>query len=85
MELERIDARTTVIDAVAQPASADGTQWQTPHGGSSCCSLSDLALTLGPGRSLSVSASAIEIEWPSGARQKLTKVVADKRLAIQEP
>ena len=83
LELERIDPRTTAIDAAAQPASAGGTRWQTPHGRSSCCSASDLALTFGPGRS--VSASAIEIEWPIGARQKLTKVVADKRLAIQEP
>lgn len=73
----------SAIGAVARLTSVGGTQWQTVHSGSSYCSASDLALTFGLGKDLS--AAAIEIEWPSGARQKLTNVAADKRLVIQEP
>ncbi len=57
-------------------------QSQTVHSGSSYCSQSDLALTFGLG--LQTKAAAIEIEWPSGIRQKLANVTADQRLTIQE-
>jgi len=62
--------------------SAGGRQWHMVHSGSSYCSANDLALTFGLGKGES---KAIEIEWPSGVRQKLTNVAADKRLVIQEP
>ncbi|WP_423787661.1 ASPIC/UnbV domain-containing protein, partial [Klebsiella pneumoniae] len=52
------------------------------HSGSSYCSASDLALTFGLGKD--ASASAIEIDWPSGAKQKLTNIPANQRLTIQE-
>ncbi len=62
--------------------SAGGTQMQTVHSGSSYCSASDLALTFGLGRD--TQAGAIEIQWPSGTRQKLANVKADQRLTIRE-
>ncbi len=71
------------IGAVARITSAGGTQWQTVHSGSSYCSASDLALTFGLGKD--AVASAIEIEWPSGARQKLTNVASNQRLTVKEP
>jgi hypothetical protein len=60
-----------------------GSQTQTVHSGSSYCSASDLALTFGLGSDTTV--PSIEIQWPSGAHQKMTNVKADQRLTIQEP
>jgi hypothetical protein len=71
------------IGAVVRVTSAGGTQWQTVHSGSSYCSASDLALTFGLGKD--ASASAVEIEWPSGTKQKLSNVAANQRLEIKEP
>ena len=50
--------------------------------GSSYCSQSDLALTFGLGGDPDV--QAIEIEWPSGSRQKLAGVAANQFLTIDE-
>jgi hypothetical protein len=71
------------IGAVVRVTSAGGTQWQMVHSGSSYCSASDLALTFGLGKD--PAATGIEIEWPSGVRQKLSNVAANQRLAIKEP
>ena len=83
LKLAGSKSNRSAIGAVARLTSAGGAQWQMVHSGSSYCSASDLALTFGLGKD--VSATAIEIEWPSGARQKLSNVAADKRLVIQEP
>jgi hypothetical protein len=56
---------------------------QMVHSGSSYCSASDLALTFGLGRDQA--ATEIEIEWPSGTRQKLANVAANQRLVVKEP
>ena len=71
------------IGAVARVTSAGGTQWQTVHSGSSYCSASDLALTFGLGKD--TSATSIEIEWPSGTKQKLSNVAANQQLVVKEP
>ena len=70
------------IGAVVRVTSAGGTQWQSIHSGSSYCSASDLALTFGLGKD--AAASAVEIEWPSGTKQKLTNVQGNQRLEIKE-
>lgn len=70
------------IGAVVRVESASGKQWQTVHSGSSYCSQSDLALSFGLGRD--AFASSIEIEWPSGVKQRLTNVKADQHLVIEE-
>jgi hypothetical protein len=62
--------------------SKSGKQWQTVHSGSSYCSQSDLALTFGLGPDVSV--ASIEVEWPSGTRQKLSSVSANQFLTIDE-
>jgi hypothetical protein len=83
LKLEGTRSNRSAIGAVARISSAGGRQWQMVHSGSSYCSSSDLALTFGLGKD--TTASAIEIEWPSGARQKLTNVPANQRLVIKEP
>jgi hypothetical protein len=71
------------IGAVARLTSAGGTQSQTVHSGSSYCSASDLALTFGLGKDNS--ATTIEIDWPSGTKQKLSNVAANQQLVVKEP
>ena len=70
------------IGAVVRVTSASGRQWDTVRSGSSYCSQSDLALTFGLGKDASV--TSIEIDWPSGAKQKLGGVPANQILVIQE-
>lgn len=70
------------IGAVVRVTSAQGKQMQMVHSGSSYCSSSDLALTFGLGNDQL--ANSIEIEWPSGKRQKLDNVKSNQRLAVTE-
>jgi hypothetical protein len=70
------------IGALVTVTSASGKQRQWVHSGSSYCSQSDLALTFG--LSNDTQASAIDIQWPSGARQHLTDIPANQLLTIQE-
>jgi hypothetical protein len=82
VRLTGVQSNRDGIGSVVRVTSASGTQWQTVHSGSSYCSASDLALTFGLGKD--ATASAIEIQWPSGIRQKLADVKADQRLSIRE-
>ncbi|MES1257882.1 MAG: CRTAC1 family protein, partial [Acidobacteriota bacterium] len=70
------------IGATVRVTSAQGKQWQYVHSGSSYCSSSDLALTFGLGKD--TVAGTVEIDWPSGKRQKLTNVKANQRLVVTE-
>jgi hypothetical protein len=70
------------LGAVVRVQSAQGSQWQTVHSGSSYCSQSDLTLTFGLGKDSTI--SAIEIDWPSGFKQKLANVKTDQILNITE-
>jgi enediyne biosynthesis protein E4 len=70
------------IGAVVRMENGAGRQWQTVHSGSSYCSQSDLALTFGLGRE-SV-ATTVDVEWPSGEKQRFTRVAANQFLVIEE-
>ncbi|HXI42603.1 MAG TPA: CRTAC1 family protein [Bryobacteraceae bacterium] len=70
------------IGAVVRIESASGKQWRAVHSGSSYCSQSDLAVTFGLGKDPTV--TALEIEWPSGAKQRLPNIVADQFITIAE-
>ncbi len=75
-------SNASAIGAVVRIESASGKQWRTVHSGSSYCSQSDLALTFGLARDASV--ASIEIEWPSGNKQRLTNVKPNQHLVIEE-
>ena len=70
------------IGAVVRVESAVGKQWNTVRSGSSYCSQSDLALTFGLGSDTTV--TAIEVEWPSGQKDRVTNVPANQFLVIEE-
>jgi hypothetical protein len=71
------------LGAIVRVESTSGRQAQTVHSGSSYCSQSDLALTFGLGQDKAI--SSIEIEWPSGKKQKLTSIALNKHHVIEEP
>jgi hypothetical protein len=83
LKLVGTKSNRSAIGAVVHVISAGGTQAQTVHSGSSYCSASDLALTFGLGKD--TSASAIEIVWPSGTKQRVEKVAANQHMTIREP
>jgi hypothetical protein len=72
----------SAIDAVVRVESASGKQWNRVRSGSSYCSQSDLALTFGLGND--TMATAIEIEWPSGLKQRLANVAANQLVTVEE-
>ena len=72
----------SALGAVVRIESPSGRQWSTVRSGSSYCSQSDLALTFGLGKDTVV--STLEIEWPSGARDRLSGIRADQLLVVEE-
>jgi hypothetical protein len=70
------------IGATVQVTSADGTQVQTLHSGSSYLSASELILTFGLGQH--ARADAVEIRWPSGRIDKLTDLGVGQTLTVTE-
>jgi enediyne biosynthesis protein E4 len=82
LKLNGTKSNRSAIGAVVRIESASGKQWNTVRSGSSYCSQSDLALTFGLGSDPTV--TAVEIEWPSGAKQKLTNIAANQFVTIEE-
>ncbi len=71
------------IGAVVRVASAAaGKQWSMVRSGSSYCSQSELVQTFGLGRD--AEATALEVDWPSGARQQLGRVAANQTVTVVE-
>lgn len=70
------------IGAIVRVETAAGTQWQMVRSGSSYCSQSDLAITFGLGQADTV--KAIEVVWPSGAKDRVTNVKANQVVTITE-
>ena len=70
------------IGAIVRIGTASGQKWSWVKSGSSYCSQSDLAVTFGLGAEKSV--SSLEIEWPSGVKQKLGSVPANQFLTVDE-
>jgi hypothetical protein len=70
------------IGAVVRVESASGTQWQMVRSGSSYASQSDLTLTFGLGSDPVV--TAIEVEWPSGTRDRVTTLAPRQHVTIEE-
>jgi len=70
------------IGAVVRVQSPSRKQWNVVRSGSSYCSQSDLALTFGLAKD--AVATAIDVEWPSGAKDHVTNVKANQFLTIEE-
>ena len=70
------------IGAVVRIESHSGKQWNMVRSGSSYCSQSDLPLTFGLGPDKIV--FSLEVDWPSGAKQKFADLAADQFVTIDE-
>jgi hypothetical protein len=82
LKLVGTKSNRSAIGAKVTLESAGGRQTQTVHSGSSYCSQSELTLTFGLGGDTKV--NTIDVEWPSGAKQRLTNVDARQHLTIKE-
>jgi hypothetical protein len=82
LKLVGTKSNRSALGAVVHVQAAGGRQTQSVHSGSSYCSASDLALTFG--LASDAAAASIDIEWPSGMKQRLTNVKANQSLTIQE-
>lgn len=76
-------ANRSAIGAIVRIETPSGKQWGVVKSGSSYCSASDLAVLFGLGRDQLV--RSIEIEWPGGARQRLTGLAPGRYHHIEEP
>lgn len=72
----------SAIGAVARLETASGRQSAMVRSGSSYCSASDFPLVFGLGQDARI--QRLEIEWPSGARQRLTAILPGRHYEIQE-
>jgi hypothetical protein len=81
VRLNGVKSNRDGIGAVVKLESASGKQWNMVRSGSSYCSASDLALVFGLGKDQSAS---IEVDWPSGAVQRIPNVAANRFLTIDE-
>lgn len=70
------------LGATVRVVTASGKQTQSVRSGSSYCSQSDMSLTFGLGKD--AAATAVEVEWPNGKKQRLTSVPKNQRLVIEE-
>lgn len=70
------------VGAIVRVQSASGRQWSVVRSGSSYCSHSDLTQTFGLGKDRQV--QAIEVEWPSGAKDRVTGVPVNQFVTIVE-
>jgi len=70
------------IGSIVRVESAGGKQWSVVRSGSSYASQSDLALTFGLAKDPTV--TSIEVEWPSGAKDRVTNVAPNQFLTIEE-
>src|SRR5690349_12685172 len=70
------------IGAVVGIESESGKQCRAGRIAIGYCSRSGLVVTFGLGKDATV--KALEIEWPSGAKQRLTSIAADQFLTIAE-
>jgi hypothetical protein len=69
------------IGAVVRVVTTSGNQWQMVRSGSSYCSQSELPVTFGLGKDVSAN---IEVDWPSGLKQRVGAVPANRRITVEE-
>ena len=82
VKLEGTRSNRDGIGAVVRVTSGNDKQWKMVKSGSSYLSQSELVLTFGLGDKNI--ADQIEVQWPSGQMDKISKVPADQTIVVQE-
>ncbi len=70
------------LGAVVRVTSAAGKQWTLVRTGSSYCSQNEIAPTFGLGQDKVV--QTLEVEWPSGVKQRFTNVPTNQVVTVDE-
>lgn len=81
LKLTGAKSNRSAIGAKVTVESPGGRQTQTVHSGASYCSQSELGLTFGLAKDARAN---VEIEWPSGVKQRLANVAANQHLVVEE-
>lgn len=82
LRLQGVQSNRSALGAVVTVESAGGRQTQTVHSGSSYASQSDLALTFGLGKDDLV--KSVEVQWPSGKKDRHVNLKANQFLKLRE-
>jgi enediyne biosynthesis protein E4 len=82
LKLEGTTSNKSALGAVVRIEANGGKQWQMVRSGSSYLSQSDLALHFGLGSDTAL--KTIDVEWPSGKKQRFSNVAARKRYLLRE-
>lgn len=82
VRLQGVQSNRDGIGAVVRVESASGKQWRMVHSGATYCSQSEIGLMFGLGAD--AKANALEIEWPSGTKQRIANPPIDRKLLIVE-
>lgn len=82
VRLNGVKSNRSGLGAVVRVEGSAGKQSDMMRSGGSYCSQSDLALTFGLGRD--EKATSLQIDWPSGVKQKFSGVSANQFLTIDE-
>ncbi len=82
IRLNGIKSNRSGLGTVVRVEGSAGKQSDMMRSGGSYCSQSDLALTFGLGHD--EKAASVQVEWPSGLKQKFTAVTANQFLMIDE-
>ncbi len=82
IRLNGVKSNRSGLGVVIRLEGSAGRQSDMMRSGGSYCSQSDLALTFGLGRD--EKAASLQVEWPSGTKQKFANVAANQFLMIDE-
>jgi hypothetical protein len=83
LKLEGTRSNRSAIGARVKLTAGGHTRFQAVQSGGSYLSQSDLRLHFGVGTATKV--DRIELQWPSGTRQSITNVAADRVVSVREP
>ncbi|MFN9299794.1 MAG: CRTAC1 family protein [Acidobacteriota bacterium] len=82
LRLEGSQSNRSALGAVVRLESASGRQWQMVRSGSSYLSQSDLTLHFGLAADSAV--KTLDVEWPSGKKQRFSNIATRKRYLLRE-
>lgn len=82
VRLRGVKSNRNGFGAVVRVESPSGRQWRMVHSGSSYLSQSEPAVTFGLGKDSRV--AALEIEWPSGEKQRIANPPINRKLLVTE-
>lgn len=82
VRLRGVKSNRNGFGAVVRLESPSGRQWRMVHSGSSYLSQSEPAVTFGLGKDSRV--AALEIEWPSGEKQRIANPPINRKLFVTE-